>query len=131
MRYNKLQEQNFIKLAPSPIISTFLKYWIAFPITFYKISLNSKLLTVWINTLMLMNFFCRARSNFSCFNWNYGFSNCTQCDYPGLIFIESPIYYIEEGKLKINYFKRWSYWGNGLILPPPKFNYKFYKRVKC
>ena len=38
---------------------------------------------------------------------------------------------IEEGKLKIYYFQRRGYWGNGFIpLPPPKFNYKIYKRVK-
>ena len=41
------------------------------------------------------------------------------------------IYDIEEGKLKIYYFQRRGYWGNGFIpLPPPKFNYKIYKRVK-
>ena len=40
-------------------------------------------------------------------------------------------YCIEEGKLKIYYFQRRGYWGNGFIpLPPPKFNYKIYKRVK-
>ena len=45
--------------------------------------------------------------------------------------INLQFYNIEEGKLKINHFQRRGYWGNGLIpLPPPKFNYKFYKRVK-
>ena len=39
--------------------------------------------------------------------------------------------FIEIGKLKIYYFQRRGYWGNGFIpLPPPKFNYKIYKRVK-
>ena len=47
------------------------------------------------------------------------------------IYIFVVIYIIEEGKLKIYYFQRRGYWGNGFIpLPPPKFNYKIYKRVK-